>query len=832
MSTSVVIISVYIGKFPYFFKYVKQTMLTNTEFDFFIFTDQVQQIVIEQNITFIPTTLKDISDRLTICLGVNIVVPCSYKLADTKPAWADIFYEHVQAYEWWSWSDLDILFGDLKKFYKPEYFKSSDIIAAITEDSKLHGPLTFIKMCHREVYKKIKDVAKYIQEYSEINENKTHYIDEVMFLPVLKELNLKVTNKIINENNKKIDFIRYGRRRTPAQWRDGKVHMLTYRLDYPGQRVFDGFYDESSLYHIRTTRGHRVSRDLRVYGKHDTKYEVHRNFRVTNQKFTRLGTPYLHVVDNVILMDLPLSGENSHLANYYHNLIDYYPTLCEFIDERKYLIIFRRKASKRVFLKLLLNEVSHRNFYFKHIFKNITVADMNELEGVEIKNLIHIQRPKKSELKKLDLQYIERKLIEIPEPENFKTYENILIQRKPTNSSKVNKRLIDPRICRYLILQGYVEVYLEDFTPSQQAKLFKAAHNIVALHGAALANIIFCNPQTKIYELNTGFNVSCYPALHVFNEKIKSNLIQIISPEYLIRKQLTDKDCKCQPFYCPLYILKKYIPQISKESVPNHITPLHVKCSSGFNDFLGALFCGMVTVRQRSENHTKIPTTITSFSWHEFSDYFTSNLLDFKPQRDFDFSTNHYTEEVSLGVFNYSELFTDTIITLKPHIKSLVKECYNTLNNGDYIAICFQLGDYMREPQDYTNFFNRYNQIIEGYVNFYKDTNTKILLCSDDPYLVQKWNDNNTVYNFTIFKTVNAEKLRQTTDMLHVASQETLVSLGLSKYEVHVSTIIEYYLMLLCRVLIVSERGQYSKGAERVREGFRLKGLPPTILLD
>ena len=53
---------------------------------------------------------------------------------------------------------------------------------------------------------------------------------------------------------------------------------------------------------------------------------------------------------------------------------------------------------------------------------------------------------------------------------------------------------------RALLARGYSILYLEDFTLEGQIQLFAQAEKVVAVHGAALANVLFCSQQCEVIE--------------------------------------------------------------------------------------------------------------------------------------------------------------------------------------------------------------------------------------------------------------------------------------------------------------------------------------------
>ena len=59
----------------------------------------------------------------------------------------------------------------------------------------------------------------------------------------------------------------------------------------------------------------------------------------------------------------------------------------------------------------------------------------------------------------------------------------------------------ESEICRQLVLRGFEAYECEGKSVAEQARLFHLAETIVAAHGAALTNLVFCEPGTTVLEL-------------------------------------------------------------------------------------------------------------------------------------------------------------------------------------------------------------------------------------------------------------------------------------------------------------------------------------------
>lgn len=68
-------------------------------------------------------------------------------------------------------------------------------------------------------------------------------------------------------------------------------------------------------------------------------------------------------------------------------------------------------------------------------------------------------------------------------------------------TARYRKVINEPELIQYLQKQGFSVITLDEYTVREQAQLFANAEVIVAPHGAALTNLVFCQPKTTVLEL-------------------------------------------------------------------------------------------------------------------------------------------------------------------------------------------------------------------------------------------------------------------------------------------------------------------------------------------
>lgn len=189
---------------------------------------------------------------------------------------------------------------------------------------------------------------------------------------------------------------------------------------------------------------------------------------------------------NVLNHQQILFTESNQISNYYHIMVDFLP------------IIYK---------EYLLNP--NISIDFDYPLRTDLIKKIIEImfdSTVNIKE--HLTTPKiypyntiKNSIDQHYLKYIRN--IAKSKTQTIKSHDKILIYR--------NNRYICDELIQYLKNIGFVEIDCENLTIVEQLCVFSNAKIIIGSHGAGLTNILYCNQDALIIELNNGFNMHCYP---------------------------------------------------------------------------------------------------------------------------------------------------------------------------------------------------------------------------------------------------------------------------------------------------------------------------------
>ena len=122
---SIAVICAYFGKLPGSFGPWLLSCGYNPTIDFLLFTDQN---VSEKpdNVTVVNLEFSEVQSLVNRRLGKAVNLKKPYKMCDLKPMYGVLFSEYLTVYEYWGYCDIDLVFGDLRRFLERHNYREYD----------------------------------------------------------------------------------------------------------------------------------------------------------------------------------------------------------------------------------------------------------------------------------------------------------------------------------------------------------------------------------------------------------------------------------------------------------------------------------------------------------------------------------------------------------------------------------------------------------------------------------------------------------------------------------------------------------------------------------
>lgn len=179
---SIAYIIPYFGKLPKSFDFWLLGCRANPTVDFFVFTDDKSNHNYPDNVLINYITFQEFVDKVQKNFNFNICLSKPYKICDFRPAFGEIFSKELSGYDFWGYCDLDMIFGNIRKFYTDDVLDKYDRIGC---------------QGHSTVYKNTSEVnARY-----KIGENSSYNYKEVFTVDrgfAFDELGMDSVYEILN----------------------------------------------------------------------------------------------------------------------------------------------------------------------------------------------------------------------------------------------------------------------------------------------------------------------------------------------------------------------------------------------------------------------------------------------------------------------------------------------------------------------------------------------------------------------------------------------------------------------------------------------------------
>ena len=258
------LIAAYLGPLPSYFPFFLRSAAANPQVDFLIFSDQRPPASLRGNVRMFALSPKRFEAMASEATGRPMRLINAHKLCDYKPLYGAIFADHLREADYWGHMDLDIIWGNIRKFVEAPIRGGSQIISA--DGNRLSGAFTVYRNVPklRDLYRRIANV------FDLLNADAVFDLDERNFDAVAKNSGIvcamqrSYTQRIVsNEELRRFianeDLYRrvLGAQtlsaaaggRLPALWRAGETWSFL-----PGAKPGTTRLSNSMLLHLTTGR--------------------------------------------------------------------------------------------------------------------------------------------------------------------------------------------------------------------------------------------------------------------------------------------------------------------------------------------------------------------------------------------------------------------------------------------------------------------------------------------------------------------------------------------------------------------------------------------------
>lgn len=173
----------YFGKFPAGFPLWLKSCEYNPTVNWIIFTDDKRNFNYPDNVKVYYMTFEELKEKFQSKFDFKICLDRPYKLCDFKPAYGEIFSDYLQGYDFWGHCDIDLIWGDIRRFYTDEILNSYDRISRFGHSSLFkNNPII------NTIYKK--DFPGIVTAKEVYTSDKSFAYDEVGSIQKFKQANI------------------------------------------------------------------------------------------------------------------------------------------------------------------------------------------------------------------------------------------------------------------------------------------------------------------------------------------------------------------------------------------------------------------------------------------------------------------------------------------------------------------------------------------------------------------------------------------------------------------------------------------------------------------
>jgi len=261
----IILLYPYFGKLPWYFNLFIHSCQYNPSIDFLILSDEELKVKLPENVRYAKLTLRQFQQLSSKKIQCKVKVdPAPFKFCDLRPAFGLIFSDYINGYDFWGHGDIDVIFGDIRKFITDEILAIHELI--FVRHDYISSWFSIYKNCSEinNLFRLSKDYLKVFAtpryfNFDEANFMFTAFSNGINYADIKSEIEsmTHLVRKLAHEKkiNPYFDLHAIEGLTGKMEWRKGKLtfdksfeillyHLLQLKKVYKPDKVGASFPDE------------------------------------------------------------------------------------------------------------------------------------------------------------------------------------------------------------------------------------------------------------------------------------------------------------------------------------------------------------------------------------------------------------------------------------------------------------------------------------------------------------------------------------------------------------------------------------------------------------
>lgn len=133
----------YFGRWPFWMPFFIESCRKNPDVEWLFFSDCGQPDDLPHNVSINSCSFADYCSLVSDRLGIEFSPDSAYKLCDIKPALGYIHADQLVGFDFWGFSDIDLVYGDLRGYFTAGRLARYDLLS--THERRISGHLCLLR---------------------------------------------------------------------------------------------------------------------------------------------------------------------------------------------------------------------------------------------------------------------------------------------------------------------------------------------------------------------------------------------------------------------------------------------------------------------------------------------------------------------------------------------------------------------------------------------------------------------------------------------------------------------------------------------------------------